>query len=229
MGVPEETRPRGTTSFKGVGPGRPRRFRVTSQTLTRDSIVDALDRPNVVRYAGIVHDKDPGVRTHAHVVFALSEGRTLQTVANMFHVPPGLVRPVIGQKGDTHSFARAVRYLTHESPTEQAKGKYRYSDDEVFASIGYKWRPELDALSTREGFLPPLLDRLKLQVSMGERSADSVRDEYPLLYMKNLVAFRRLEHLFLTEYSTPAQFAASQVEFLRRMNARNQLTNGSDA
>ena len=228
MGISSDERQH-LAGAEGVEPKRFRRFRVASQTLNRDSIVHALDRPNVVRYAGIVHDKDPDVRTHAHVVLALSEGRTFRTVANMFNVPLALVRPVIGQKGDTHSFARAVRYLTHESPTEQAKGKYRYPDEDVFASTGYEWRREIDALSTREGFLPPLLDRLKLQVFVGERSADTVREEYPLLFMKNLVAFRRLENLFLVDYATPAQLEAYKVDIYRRTKARSPLTNGRDA
>jgi len=220
MGIPSDERQH-RVGLAGVQPKRFRRFRVASQTLTRDSIAHALDRPNVVRYAGIVHDKDPDVRTHSHVVLALSEGRTFQTVANMLNVSLALVRPVIGQKGDTHSFARAVRYLTHESPTEQAKGKYRYPDEEVFASMGYEWRREIDALSTREGFMPPLLDRLKLEVFVGERSAHTVREEYPYLYLRHAAVFDKLESRFMTEFANPAQREARMAENRRRMEARS--------
>ena len=208
MGAADDARRIAPPATDGPEPKRLRRFRVTSQTLNRDLIVNALDRPNVLRYAGIVHDKDPDVRTHAHVVFELSDGRTYQTVANMLNVPLVLVRPVIGQKGDTHSFARAVRYLTHESPTEQAKGKYRYADEDVFASEGYKWRLEIDELSARDGFLPPLLDRIQLQLFLGERSAYSVLEEHPFMYMKHRVAFTNLERDFLQCRATPTGRAA---------------------
>ncbi|MDH6238198.1 Rep family protein [Cryobacterium sp. CG_9.6] len=220
MGAPEETRPQGTTGLEEFESGRPRRFQVASQTLTRDLIADALDRPNVVRFAAIVHDKDPGVRTHSHVVLELNDGRTLQTVANMLRVPLVLVRSVVGKRGDTHSFARAVRYLTHESPTEQAKGKYRYPDAEVFASAGYEWRAEIDALSARGGFLPPLLERLKLQVFSGERSAHTVREEHPYLYLRHAAAFDSLEKRFMTEFATAAQREVRLEEMRRRAAAR---------
>jgi hypothetical protein len=218
MDAPEETRPQGTTGIEGAESGRPRRFRVASQTLTRDAIADALDRPNVVRFAAILHDKDPGVRTHSHVVLELNDGRTLQTVANMLRVPLVLVRSVVGKRGDTHSFARAVRYLTHESPTEQAKGKYRYPDEEVFASPGYEWRAEINALSARQGFLPPLLDQLKLQVLLGERSSNSVRDEHPLLFMKNFASFDALEKRYVTSATLPQRDAVID-DARRRMEA----------
>jgi hypothetical protein len=221
MGGVDETMRQQPTRQDGVEPLRARRFRVASQTLTRDSIANALDRPNVTRYAGILHDKDIEVRTHAHVVFELNDGRTFQTVANMLSVPLTLVRPVVGQKGDTHSFARAVRYLTHESPTEQAKGKYVYADDEVFASVGYSWRSDVDALSAHDGHQLPLLDRLKIQVLHGERSARSVLDEYPSLDIRHNTAFMKLEHRFMTEFATSAQQEARKDEYRRRAAARS--------
>jgi len=203
-----------------VAPKRIRRFRVTSQTLTRSSIADALDRPNVERYAGIVHDKDPGVTTHAHVVVEMRDARTFETVANMLGVPLTLVRAVVGQKGDLHSFARAVRYLTHESPTEQAKGKHRYADNEVFASEGYAWRAEIDALSVREGHQPPLLDRLMLQILQGDRSALSVLDEFPYMYVRHEAVLHKFESKFLTTHATPEQLELHRAEHQRRAQAR---------
>lgn len=200
---------------------RLRRFRVVSQTLTREAVVHALDRPNVERYAGIVHDKDQGVRKHAHVIFALRDARCYDTVANMLRVPLELVRPVVGQRGDPHSFARAVRYLTHESPTEQAKGKHLYPDGEVFASPGYDWRAEVDALRASEGHIPPLLDRLRLEVLRGERSARSVLEEYPQIFVRHHLEFERLDESALREYATPELRAARVAE--RRQRTRGML------
>ncbi|WIB01783.1 MULTISPECIES: Rep family protein [unclassified Curtobacterium] len=203
------------------GGQRTRRFRVVSQTLTRDAVVHGLDRPNVERYAGIVHDKDQGVRKHVHVIFALRDARSYATVANMLQVPTELVRPVVGQRGDPHSFARAVRYLTHESPTEQAKGKHLYADGEVFASPGYDWRAEVDALRAHEGHIPPLLDRLRVAVLRGERSARSIFDEYPQLFVRHHLEFERLDESALREYATPELRAARVAE--RRQRTRGVL------
>lgn len=203
------------------GAGRSRRFRVVSQTLTRDAVVHGLDRPNVERYAGIVHDRDQGVRKHLHVIFALRDARSKETVANMLHVSTELVRPVVGQRGDPHSFARAVRYLTHESPTEQAKGKHLYADSEVFASPGYDWRAEVDALRAHEGHIPPLLDRLRVAVLRGERSARSIFDEYPQIFVRHHLEFERLDESALREYATPELRAARLAE--RRQRTRGTL------
>ena len=207
-------------SPQGQKATRHRRFRTSSQALTRDSISNALDRPNVERYAGIVHDKDLYVHEHAHVVLEMRDGRTFQTVANMLGVPLILVSPVIGQKGDLFSFARAVRYLTHESPNEQAKGKYRYPDEEVFASIGYDWRGEIDALTGRETYSPALLDQLKLQVLLGERSARSVLDEYPYVYIRHDAVLEKLEQRFMREFATPTQRELRMEEYRWRTEAR---------
>lgn len=85
--------------------GRPRRFRVSSQTLTRALIVSALDRPNVKRYARVVHDRDPDAKTRAHVVFEPFDGRTLKSVADIgpnrrFASPAG-VNPISATSGNT--------------------------------------------------------------------------------------------------------------------------------
>lgn len=209
-----------STMSRGGGK-RTRRFRVVSQTLARDAVAHAFDRPNVERYAGIVHDKDRGVRKHVHVIFALRDARSYETVANMLQVPVELVRPVVGQRGDPHSFARAVRYLTHESPTEQAKGKHLYADSEVFASPSYDWRAEVDALRAHEGHIPPLLDRLREAVLKGERSARSVFDEYPQIFVRHLMEFERLDESALREYATPELRAARLAE--RKQRARGML------
>jgi hypothetical protein len=201
----------------GQGGGqRTRRFRVVSQTLTRYAVVHGLDRPNVERYAGIVHDKDQGARKHVHVIFALRDARSDATVANMLRAPTELVRPVVGQRGDPHSFARAVRYLTHESPTEQAKGQHLYADSEVFASPDYDWRAEVDTLRAHAGHIPPLLDRLRVAAPRVERSARRIFDEHPQLFVRHHLEFERLDESSLREYATPELRAARVAERWRR-------------
>ena len=105
-------------------------------------------------------------------------------------------------------------------PGEQAKGKYRYPDEEVFASIGYDWRGEIDALTGRETYSPALLDQLKLQVLLGERSARSVLDEYPHVYIRQDAVLEKLEQRFMREFATPTQRELRMEEYRWRTEAR---------
>lgn len=195
---------------------RYRRFHVASVTLTRDVVEVALDRPNVARYVAVIHDKDPDVPAHGHVVFEMAEARSVQMVANMLGVSPRCVRPLVGQRGDRYSFGRAVRRLTHESLADQAKGKHRYDDSDVFSSAGYRWRAEVNDLRWREEGGPSLAGRLKLQVLLGERTARSVMEEFPELYIEHHEEFENLERRFLLEQATPAIRALRAAEARRR-------------
>ena len=200
---------------------RHRRFHVASGAITRHSIEQALDRPNVARYVGIVHDKDPGAAKHGHVVFELLEARSVQMVAKMLGVPLSCVNPLVGQRGDRYSFARAVRQLTHETPAYRAEQSHRYADEEVFASVGYNWRADVDLLASQEDGSPSQLSRLKLQVLLGERTARSVLEDLPELYIQHHEEFEKLDQRFLRERATPTQRALRNAEARRR--ARGSL------
>jgi hypothetical protein len=200
---------------------RHRRFHVASEAITRHSIERALDRPNVARYVGIVHDKDPGAAKHGHVVLELVEARSVQMVAKMLGAPLSSVHPLVGQRGDKYSFARAAHQLTHETPAYRAEELHRYADDEVFASVGYNWRAEVDLLASREEGSPSQLNRLKLQVLLGERTARSILEELPELYIEHHEEFEKLDQRFLLERATPEQ------RELRIADARRRARGGA--
>jgi hypothetical protein len=209
-------RPELYSTSEGESKHRHRRFHVASAAVSRNSVEQALDRPNVARYVGIIHDKDPGVAAHGHVVFELVEARSTRMVASMLGVDLACVHPLIGQRGDRYSFSRAVRGLTHETARAKAEGKHRYADEEVFASAGYNWRIEVDLLDSREAGGPSLLSQLKLQVLLGERTARSILEELPELYIEHHDEFEKLDQRFLRERATPAQRALRTAEARRR-------------
>lgn len=60
-----------TAESDSKGPHRPRRISVVSNFIHRIDIETAFDRPNVLRYAGIVHDKDFDTATHARSTWSL--------------------------------------------------------------------------------------------------------------------------------------------------------------
>jgi len=207
--------PKAASTPEGEFERRHRRFDVVSAAITRKSIEQALDRPNVARYVGIIHDKDPGAAVRARVVFELVEARSARMVANMLGVDLACVRPLVGQRGDRYSFPRAVRRLTHEAPTDKAEGKHQ-SDEKIFASPGYNWRAEIDLLASQEDGSPSQLSRLKLQVLLGERTARSILEELPEIYIEHHEEFEKLDQRFLRERATPMQRALRSAEARRR-------------
>lgn len=178
------------------GPKRPRRLSVVSNFIRRIDIETAFDRPNVHRYAGIVHDKDLDTAIHAHAFVELKDGRTVDQVKDFFDKPV-IVKPLVGKSGDTGSFARAVRYLTHEHQSQQDLGKHLYPDAEVFASEGFAWRAEVDALTARESnAAKPNIRQIRLDVMEGRMAARDVRERYPNVYLDRMLELHRLEGAF---------------------------------
>lgn len=166
-----------------------RRFKVTSVYLTEALFKEALDRPNVMKYVGVLHEEGT---THVQGVIELAGARTAQQVKNMWPVDVR-VQPLVGTKGDRSSWARYVRYLTHESPHEQAKGKYHYPDSAIWASEGYDWRAEVDDLTRKEGYKVPLLEEVKLKIIDGLMTSVEVAEEHPQLYARNYKALEQAD------------------------------------
>ncbi|TFC83525.1 hypothetical protein [Cryobacterium sp. TMT3-29-2] len=168
-----------------------KRFLVVSNLLRQHHIEEACNRPNVIRFAGAVHDHDAG-ETHGHGILQLRGPRTGETVGGYFPVSV-IVKPFIGRKGDTHSFARGVRYLTHEHTNQQSLGKYRYPDSQIFASEGYDWRADIDALVALEGQTwQPSLRQIKLDVMHGKLTTFEVRERYPNVYVSHRAELNKL-------------------------------------
>jgi hypothetical protein len=192
-------------------PRRPRRFSVVSNFIRRIDIETAFDRPNVRRYAGIVHDKDPDTATHAHAFVELKDGRTAEQLADHFDKRV-MVKPLVGKSGDTSSFARAVRYLTHEYQSQQDLGKTLYPDTAVFASEGFDWRSEVNALTARERDAKSLnVRQIRLSVMNGLMTAWDVRKHYPNVYLDRGPELHRLEDDF-KKYSAQKRIDQFELE-----------------
>lgn len=83
-------------------------------------------------------DKKP---PHFHVVFRTDRNTDLETVADWLGIPVQYVDGARYRKGERDgqlTFVDLLRYLTHESEKEQAKGKHRYPDEKVIAN--FDWR-----------------------------------------------------------------------------------------
>ena len=130
---------------------------------------------------------------HYHIVITTVDpitgnGNTLdvEKVSQWFGVPPQYVDTMHGHG----AFLDGVEYLTHCSPKEQQKGKYRYDDNEVEASFGFDWRAELDqriADRAAHGVEYANLDKFnKMYYALytGEKTLCECEAENKILFMK---------------------------------------------
>lgn len=198
---------------------RARIFEVVSEQLTEEQIEKVLDSHKIInKYAWICHDKDTYTKTdekknpehkagtlktrHYHVVMQLSTPEEIRIIAKWFDVPPNLVEVPKG-KGDR--FLDKVAYLTHESEKEQAKGKYRYPDDEVYAN--FDWRAKIDERSMnkvkygKQDVTPK--DRMRYAVLREGKTLRECEEENPLLFAEDIEKLKKLRGQYLMSCDPP--------------------------
>ena len=113
---------------------------VTGQELlTEEKIIKALEEFGKCKYAYIMHDKDRNEDTtlknrHFHIVIQTENPVPLVVVAKRFDILPNFIETPKGRD----SFGDCCEYLTHEAQSEQEKGKYRYSDEEVKSNFNFR-------------------------------------------------------------------------------------------
>lgn len=109
------------------------------ELLTEEKIIKALEEFGKCKYAYIMHDKDRNEDTtlknrHFHIVIQTENPVPLIVVAKRFDILPNFVEIPKGRD----SFGDCCEYLTHEAQSEQEKGKYRYSDEEVKSNFNFR-------------------------------------------------------------------------------------------
>ncbi len=106
-----------------------------------DGKLDELDWD----YCGRIHDEDPGIKPHHHVIVAFKDGRQKADVAADLALDPRWLRRV-------HSIKKAMRYLCHKDNPE----KHQYSADGIYGTIADRAIAQCskgDAISEQEGVL----------------------------------------------------------------------------
>lgn len=159
--------------------------------MTPAQLQRGLDRRSIKKWAWAEHDRDvkqdgSAVSAHVHIALQCNDARSQEQVAGWFDIPVNLVKP-LGGRGAFISF---VRYLTHEDPNQQARGKFRYPDDKVIAN--FDWRAEVDAAYANPLKLPTRLDDVKVAVLKGDLTLPELREADPLMYAKNSSVLKRL-------------------------------------
>lgn len=79
---------------------------------------------------------------HIHIAVKCSTAVSIEQISNWLSVPEYLIKKVKGRG----AFLDCVEYLTHENEKQQALGKHRYDDEEVFTSVSVAdWRERLNS------------------------------------------------------------------------------------
>lgn len=123
------------------------------------NIISAIEHKTIKDYAYILHDKDkkteqtdghPDVEVgamigrHWQIVIQCKYAVEIHTIADWFGVPPNFIEVIKG----ANAFWDCLEYLTHEHEDQQAKGKYRYSDEEIKCNL-HDWREKLEIYKLR--------------------------------------------------------------------------------
>lgn len=185
--------------------------------LDEPRIIAALAHKTIKRWAYIKHDKDvyneddekrnpehkAGMPKKPHWHIAIEMGTNMastDTIAKWF----GLAENMIDIPKGRAPFMDCVEYLTHESDTEQAKGKYRYSDSEVKANFDFRTvlqeRAEMAAKYGRD--ITPKekqrIDVLKHGKTLRQCKADDI-----LLYIEDMDRLKKLRMEYIRNMPVP--------------------------
>lgn len=122
------------------------------------NIISGISHKTIKKYSYILHNKDvktaetdghatvkvgDKIGDHYHIVIKCENAVEISTIAKWFNVPENFVNIISG----ANAYIDCVEYLTHEHSVQQAKGKFRYADDEVKSN--HDWRKELDLYQIR--------------------------------------------------------------------------------
>lgn len=149
--------------------------------MTPAQLQSGLDHRSIKKWAWVMHNKDVSadgtpIPPHFHIAVKCDDARHRDQMAKWFGVPLNLVEPLEGHG----AFISFVRYLTHEDPNQQARGKYRYPDSCVVSN--FDWRSEVDAEYADPLKIPTRRDELRMAVLKGERTLWEVIQAEPVLY-----------------------------------------------
>lgn len=121
---------------------------------TLDKLLERLDEIGAERYAGILHDKDPGEIAHLHIFMHFQYVREIDPLAKALNIAPQYLER--WDEGMDNGFA----YLTHRTP--KAASSYQYSPNEVTANFNYiDWLSRYEAKKRKDGKNPSHGDDVK--------------------------------------------------------------------
>lgn len=191
------------------------------------AFLDYSPNKSIIKYwAWVMHDKDTytldeqyqsaaensGVPTvfenqqkpaHLHLVLEFNNQVYATVLQKCF---PGLgIGQIQKPKAKYNQFLNICRYLTHEAPEEQAKGKHRYNDNEIHAN--FPFRQEVDKLVKKSNkaktnrLKKSQIDAMINQVERGEITPEWIRATYGYaFYQEYQKQFDEAHHEYILRY-----------------------------
>lgn len=142
---------------------------------------------------------------HWHIPLRLYDAWSPDDIGKWFGVSGQYVQIVRGKRGvsDEVNFYDKVRYLTHEAPEEQAKGKHLYPDEIVHASFNFReFITKMEIKLKKYGRGGTEVDILE-KVMRGEISLNDVRNDFPEIYVKRLSQLKQLRNDYIKTLPVP--------------------------
>ena len=185
-------------------------FEVVQQTrfLDEGQIKKGLDHKTIEKYAYILHDKDTkedGTKKedHWHIVIQMTKSYYLDSVAKWFGVEPQYVE----KKKGHGAFMDCVRYLTHEDPKQQKKGKHFYEDSCVHANFDFREELNIEdakvLLRKAERMATGELDKMCCDVLTKGKTLIECLKEHPMAYSKNISRLQKCRAEYLNRQVPP--------------------------
>ena len=171
--------------------------------------VALLSHASIDRWAYIRHDKDTledGTKKspHWHIVIQMKSATAVKTIAKWFGIEENFVDIPKGRGAG--KFLDCVEYLTHESPSQQDLGKYRYDDTEVKASDNFDWRKELNdrALSRlKYGQALNPKQQLRAAIMYEGMTLSEAQEKYRVAYMEDITYLKKLRIEYISKQTPP--------------------------
>ena len=130
---------------------------------------------------------------HWHIVIRSDRAINVDSVAKWFGIAPQYIDCPKG----AGAFLDCVEYLTHESDTQQDKGKHLYADSEVRANFDF--RKELQERAERNAIRRGISSRdyLRYKVMYGGMTMQEVITNYPLEYQNDFAYLEKLRKRYI--------------------------------
>lgn len=197
----------------------------TGEELINKEKIDTVlkSHASIKEFAYILHDKDTytdgdikkmksGTHSvgdikpaHFHVVMRFARAQELDSLSEWF----GIDKNFFEKKKGRNSFFDSVLYLTHQSDKEQSKGKFVYSEDEVFChfeeySSFHEFVEACELNKEKYGKANICIkDKLRLDVLYNGMSIRQVKKNYPMEYNDDMEGLQKRRGDYLKDAPLP--------------------------
>ncbi len=149
---------------------------------------------------------------HVHICIRCKDNVYLAQLAkwlgipeNQIEIPNGRWNHTFRDKGKD-AFYDIVKYLTHEDPAQQAKGKHLYPDSAVVANFDWrKFLTDYERDVERYGGYTKTEDKWKIDILTRGKRPSECKEEDPKLYADHIDIIKKLRKEYISSLPVPKE------------------------